>query len=120
MKFSHLGTTCICLWIACHNCTRNRPEALTKARYKVYRHPTMSNTTFRGLIAKWPSLAHFAADLDITENAAKQMRTRDSIAPEHWPKMAEAAKARRIRGVTLDLLAQLRRERSPRPLRPAA
>ena len=76
----------------------------------------MSKTTFRILIAKWPSLADFAEDLKVPENTAKQMRTRDSIGIEHWKTLIFGARKRRIRGVTWALLAQLKAERATRPL----
>jgi hypothetical protein len=64
-------------------------------------------TTFRDIIAQWPSLGDFAADLGVSYNTAKQMRFRNSIAPFHWPALVEAAERRGISGVTLDVIARL-------------
>ena len=75
----------------------------------------MSTPTFRDLIGRWPSLSEFAADLGVSLPAAKQMRARSSIAPEHWTTMVDAAKQRRIRGITTTLLAKLRLEGKLRP-----
>lgn len=68
----------------------------------------MSTPTFRDLIGRWPSLSAFADDLGVTIHAAKQMRSRDSIAAEHWTRMVEAAKERRIRGINPTVLAAIR------------
>lgn len=57
------------------------------------------------LINLWPSLTAFAGDLSIQYGTAKAMRRRNSIPPVHWPAIVERAKARRIKGVTLQSLA---------------
>ena len=76
----------------------------------------MSKTSFRSIIAKWPSLAEFARDLGVSENTAKQMRTRDSIGIEHWQNLLASAKRRKIRGVTVEVLARLKMDGKPRPI----
>ena len=64
---------------------------------------------FRHLIASWPSLHDFAADIGVKFETAKGMYRRDSIAPAHWDAVARAAKRRRIthrdEAITLGLLA---------------
>lgn len=66
---------------------------------------------FREVIAAWPSMADFAADIGVKENTAKLMRFRDSIAAEHWHVVVAKARQRGIKGVTTDLLAQLLAEK---------
>lgn len=67
--------------------------------------------TFRDLIDAWPSCREFAAEIGVTVLNARQMRNRDSIAPEHWPALVSAAKARGIEGATFETLAQMARRR---------
>lgn len=50
--------------------------------------------TFRQIISRWASLADFAADLGVSPNTAKAMRTRNSVAPEWWGLMLKGAEAR--------------------------
>lgn len=49
--------------------------------------------TFRELIIAW-GLPGFAADISVSENTAKQMRTRNSVHWRHWPAIIEKAPAR--------------------------
>jgi len=58
----------------------------------------------RNQIDKWPTLAEFAEDIGVSENTAKQMRTRDSVRHDYWQCMVDAAKRREIEGVTLEAL----------------
>lgn len=60
--------------------------------------------TFQDIINGWPSLADFASDIGVEENTAKQMRTRNSVNPVHWPSMIDGAKRRKIVGVTFEAL----------------
>lgn len=62
---------------------------------------------YRNVIDKWPSLTDFADDIGVSENTAKQMRTRDSINSRHWSRLVAAAEGREIEGVTLDSLASI-------------
>lgn len=73
----------------------------------------MSNDikTFRDVIAAWPSLSEFAKDIGVSENTAKLMRFRDSVAPEYWPFVVDHAKSRKIKGISLELLHKLRAEK---------
>jgi hypothetical protein len=60
------------------------------------------------LISRWETIKAFAVDVGCGYEAARKMSDRESIAPEHWPAVVNAAKAKRIRGVTLDWLAAQR------------
>lgn len=64
------------------------------------------------LIDLWPTIGEFAADVGCGYEAARQMRRRGSIAPEHWPKVVEASKAQQIDGVTFEWLALCRPPKS--------
>lgn len=69
-------------------------------------------SSITGLIDLWPTIGHFAADVGCGYEAARQMRRRSSIAPEHWPKVVEASHARQIEGVTFEWLALSRPAKS--------
>lgn len=64
-------------------------------------------TSFRDLIALWPSVAAFAVDIGCKPTTARQMKYRNNIDSVHWPQLVEAAKRRKLRGVTFDLLFHL-------------
>src|ERR1700692_1738060 len=85
------------------------PIALTGDRYMLY-HIVMTAAphTYRGVIERWPSLAVFADDIGVPYGTAKQMRRRDSIPAEYWVRIAAKASQRKIRGITIELLASLR------------
>ncbi|WP_037070275.1 hypothetical protein [Rhizobium favelukesii] len=70
----------------------------------------MSNapTSISALIEQWPTITEFAAEVGCGYEAARQMRRRQSIAPEHWAKVVEVAKAKSIDGVTFEWLAKQR------------
>lgn len=61
--------------------------------------------THRTLISLWPSLADFAQDLGVSENTAKQMRTRDSVHARYWLAMIAGARERGIEGVSFESLS---------------
>jgi hypothetical protein len=67
------------------------------------------------IMAKWPSLDEFAADLGIKFLTAKQMRYRDSIGSHHWRDLVAAAERRGFDGVTLEALAEIDRARRREP-----
>ena len=71
---------------------------------------TMSNTpsSIPALIDQWPTIAEFAADVGCGYEAARQMRRRNSIAPEHWPNVVKASKDRGFTGVTFEWLTEQR------------
>jgi hypothetical protein len=62
----------------------------------------MSIETVSDIISKWPSLAEFAADAGVSYEAAKKMRSRNSIPVEHWPAIISGASDREIEGVSSD------------------
>ena len=67
-------------------------------------------SSISALIDKWKTIAEFAADVGCGYEAARKMRERNSIAPEHWGKVVEASAARDIEGVTYEWLARQRVE----------
>ena len=60
------------------------------------------------LISRWPTIGAFASDVGCSYEAARKMRDRQSIAPEHWPAVVIAAKRHKVPGVSLDWLATQR------------
>lgn len=60
------------------------------------------------LISKWPNIAAFANDVGCGYEAARQMRRRESIAPEHWDRVISASDHRGIPGVSIGWLYQQR------------
>lgn len=64
------------------------------------------------IIEKWPSLSEFAADLGVAYGTAKAMKRRGSIPSERWVEVVGKAKARKIKGVTLEALAVAVAERA--------
>ena len=62
----------------------------------------------KSLIDAWPTIGAFADDLGCGYEAARQMRRRNSIAPEHWPQVVAASERRGLVGVDLSWLAQKR------------
>lgn len=71
---------------------------------------------FRSVIDRWPkpSIAQFAEDVGVHYVTAQLMRHRNSISPDHWPAVVEAAQLRGFDEITLDLLLRLRAERTKR------
>jgi hypothetical protein len=61
--------------------------------------------TISELIAKWGKLTEFAAAVECGYEAARKMRDRESIAPEHWAKVIVASDAKGIPGITYEWLA---------------
>lgn len=70
----------------------------------------MSNhpSSIASLIDEWKTIAEFATDVGCGYEAARQMRRRDSIAPEHWTRVIAASKAKGIVGVSYEWLAAQR------------
>jgi len=70
----------------------------------------MMNTpnTITDLIDSWGKISDFARDVGCGYEAARQMRRRDSIAPEHWDKVVSACSKRGVKGVTYVWLASKR------------
>lgn len=65
-------------------------------------------TSIPALIDQWPTIAEFASDVGCGYEAARQMRRRKKIAPEHWASVVSASKGRGIDGVTLEWIAEQR------------
>lgn len=62
--------------------------------------------SFRALITSY-GLSDFAADIGVHENTAKQMRKRDSVAPEYWDAWVQGAEARTWKNITYERLAKI-------------
>ncbi len=60
------------------------------------------------LIAEWPTIVEFASAVGCGYEAARQMRRRGSIAPEHWNNVVAASQSRKIEGITFEWLARQR------------
>ena len=60
------------------------------------------------LISRWDTITAFAAAVGCGYEAARKMRDRQSIAPEHWPAVVKAAETHGLEGVTLEWLAAQR------------
>lgn len=69
---------------------------------------TQEPASVSALIAVWPTIAEFASDVGCGYEAARQMRRRESIAPDHWPTVIAAADRKGIEGVTFEWLARQR------------
>lgn len=72
-------------------------------RYVLYLMPVMEHAQ---IISLWPNLSDFADDIGVSENTAKQMRTRNRVNARYWPAMVAGAQARGIEGVSLEVLAK--------------
>ncbi|MBN9551734.1 MAG: hypothetical protein J0H31_23450 [Alphaproteobacteria bacterium] len=62
-------------------------------------------TNISGLIDRWGSIGAFAADVGCGYEAARQMRRRGRIAPQHWPHVVAASRRLGIAGVNYEWLA---------------
>ncbi|TIV95670.1 MAG: hypothetical protein E5V74_21645, partial [Mesorhizobium sp.] len=62
-------------------------------------------TSISGLIDRWGSIGAFAADVGCGYEAARQMRRRGRIAPQHWPHVVAASRRLGIAGVSYEWLA---------------
>lgn len=67
-------------------------------------------TSISDLIGRWPTIGEFAAAIGCGYEAARQMRKRQSIAPEHWHNVVSASKRKGVTGVSLEWLSA---QRSP-------
>lgn len=71
-------------------------------------HPasiSASPTSISGLINRWQSIGAFAADVGCGYEAARQMRRRERIAPQHWPHVVAASRRLGVAGVSYEWLA---------------
>jgi len=64
--------------------------------------------SFLDIIKLWPSDTDFARDINVRPNHLQTMKVRESIPAEYWPALVNAARRRRIAGVTLDQLGSLK------------
>ena len=64
--------------------------------------------TISDLINRWPTIGEFASDIGCGYEAARKMRDRNSIAANHWARVVEVSKKRKIRGVNFEWLAKAR------------
>ncbi|MGX5800652.1 hypothetical protein ACWGS9_05340 [Bradyrhizobium sp. Arg314] len=62
-------------------------------------------TNISGLIDRWHSIGAFAADVGCGYEAARQMRRRGRIAPQHWPHVVAASRRLGIAGISYEWLA---------------
>ncbi len=63
-------------------------------------------TTVRDIIDLWPSAERFSEDIGLRfPSHGRVMKHRGRIPEAHWPRIVEAAKARGIPDLTLDMLA---------------
>ncbi|WP_292120813.1 hypothetical protein [Mesorhizobium sp.] len=62
-------------------------------------------TSVSGLIGRWQSIGAFAADVGCGYEAARQMRRRGRIAPQHWPHVVAASRRLGIAGASYEWLA---------------
>jgi hypothetical protein len=72
------------------------------------RQMQIAPSSISDLISRWPTIGAFAAAVGCGYEAARKMRDRQSIAPEHWAAVVAAAKAKGLKGVSLDWLAAQR------------
>jgi len=75
--------------------------------------PMEAPASISDLIAVWPTIVEFSADVGCGYEAARKMRDRNSIAPEHWPSVIAASERRGIPGVTFEWLAKQRISTAP-------
>lgn len=69
-----------------------------------------SPASISDLIDRFPTIVVFAAEVGCGYEAARQMRRRGSIAPEHWSRVVSASQARDIEGISFEWLAAQRTE----------
>jgi len=62
-------------------------------------------TSIPELMSRWHSIGAFAADVGCGYEAARQMRRRGRIAPQHWPHVVAASRRQGIAGVSYEWLA---------------
>lgn len=69
-------------------------------------------TNIPDLIARWDKLTEFAAAVGCGYEAARKMRDRSSIAPEHWSNIIAASEDRGVPGISYEWLAKQRADAS--------
>jgi hypothetical protein len=68
------------------------------------------------LIDSWPTLGAFADAIGCGYEAARKMRQRQRIAPEHWRAIIDAADAHGLPGVNADWLTEMHTAPRPSPV----
>ena len=79
--------------------------------------------SFREVLGLWSTLRDFASEVDAPLVSARKWHQRDSIPPEFWIKVSDAAQRRGFDGITVELLTRLRAaepEGGPRQPEPEA
>jgi len=71
-------------------------------------------TSIPALIDRWQSIGVFAADVGCGYEAARQMRHRGRIGPQHWARVVAANHRRGVAGVSCEWLAGHRAVRKGR------
>lgn len=69
--------------------------------------------TFAEVVNAFGGPARFAEAIGIPAFHAQTMKTRDSIPATYWSDVVEAAKQARIKGISLELLAEIAAEKRP-------
>lgn len=67
-----------------------------------------TNHTISNLIKNWTTIREFADAIGCGYEAARKMKDRNSIAPEHWDNVLTASKAKGLSWVTIDWLISVR------------
>ncbi|WFP61626.1 hypothetical protein [Mesorhizobium sp. WSM4904] len=84
------------------------PVIISRSPTSISRPPTSISglpTSISELIDSWQSIGAFAADVGCGYEAARQMRRRGRIAPQHWPHVVAASRRLGIAGVSYEWLA---------------
>jgi hypothetical protein len=68
--------------------------------------------SFSAVIDAFGGPSSFGRAIGIPDSHARTMKTRDSIPAARWPRVEAEAKARRIRGVTVEQMAELAAKRA--------
>ena len=75
--------------------------------------------SFHEIMDAWSSDIVLAEDLQIPASHARTMRARGSIPAKYWTPLVAAAQRRGIKGVTIEVLAEIkaaqRRQPEPKP-----
>jgi hypothetical protein len=70
--------------------------------------------TAAAIMGAWPTDAEFARDIGVKPNHGQVMKLRGSIPPTYWPAVVAAARARGIKGITIEKLAAMAAARRSR------
>lgn len=69
--------------------------------------------TFSDIIARLGGPSGLAPIIGANPEAIRKMAQRESVPSEYWPALIDAARAKRVRGVTLAKLTQMKTPRKP-------